>query len=123
MGKFKIKETKTQSGFVFSLVAGNGEVIGVSQVYQSKAACLKGTESVRHSAPKANIEDQTAQGSATNPKFEIYKDKAGEFRFRLKASNGEIILASEGYKAKASCLNGIRSVVHNAPDALVVEVS
>ena len=49
-------------------------------------------------------------------KFEIYKDKAGEFRFRLKAGNGEIILASEGYKAKASCENGIASVRKNAPD-------
>ncbi|MET0069277.1 MAG: YegP family protein [Candidatus Thiodiazotropha sp.] len=49
-------------------------------------------------------------------KFEIYKDKAGEFRFRLKASNGQNILASEGYKAKSSCTNGIKSVQVNAPD-------
>ncbi len=49
-------------------------------------------------------------------KFEIYKDKADEFRFRLKASNGQIILASEGYKAKAGCTNGIESVRKNAPD-------
>lgn len=47
-------------------------------------------------------------------KFEIYKDKAGEFRFRLKASNGQTILASEGYKAKPSCINGIESVKKNA---------
>ena len=49
-------------------------------------------------------------------KFEIYKDKAGEFRFRLKASNGQNILASEGYKAKSGCENGIASVQKNAPD-------
>ena len=49
-------------------------------------------------------------------KFEVYKDKAGEFRFRLKASNGETILSSEGYKAKASCMNGIDSVKKNALD-------
>ncbi|GAA6159920.1 MULTISPECIES: YegP family protein [Ruegeria] len=48
-------------------------------------------------------------------KFEIYKDKAGEFRFRLKAGNGEIILASEGYVQKASAENGISSVKTNAP--------
>ena len=48
-------------------------------------------------------------------KFEVYKDKAGEFRFRLKASNGQIILASEGYKQKASAMNGINSVKKNAP--------
>jgi len=47
-------------------------------------------------------------------KFEIYTDKAGEFRFRLKASNGQAILASEGYKAKAGCTNGIESVKKNA---------
>lgn len=49
-------------------------------------------------------------------KFELYKDKAGEYRFRLKASNGQNILASEGYKAKSSCENGIASVKTNAPD-------
>ncbi|MDH3351928.1 MAG: YegP family protein [Gammaproteobacteria bacterium] len=49
-------------------------------------------------------------------KFECYKDKAGEFRFRLKAGNGETILASEGYKAKASCTNGIKSVQKNCLD-------
>lgn len=49
-------------------------------------------------------------------KFELYEDKAGEFRFRLKAGNGEKILASEGYKQKASALNGIESVRKNAPD-------
>jgi len=50
-------------------------------------------------------------------KFEVYKDKAGEFRFRLKAANGQNILASEGYKAKASCMNGIQSVQKNSKDA------
>jgi uncharacterized protein YegP (UPF0339 family) len=52
-------------------------------------------------------------------KFELYKDKAGEFRFRLKAGNGEVIATGEGYKTKASALNGIDSVKKNAPDATV----
>ena len=56
-----------------------------------------------------------------NPKFEMYEDKGGEFRFRLKARNGEIIATSEGYKAKASCENGIESVKKNAPEAEIVE--
>jgi uncharacterized protein YegP (UPF0339 family) len=56
-------------------------------------------------------------------KFEVYKDKAGEFRFRLKASNGETIAASEGYKTKASALNGIESVQKNAPGATVVDLT
>ena len=46
-------------------------------------------------------------------KFEVYKDKAGEFRFRLKASNGQTILSSEGYKSKSACMNGIESVKNN----------
>ena len=49
-------------------------------------------------------------------KFEFYTDKAGEFRFRLKAGNGEIILASEGYTSKAACSNGIESVQKNCLD-------
>ena len=49
-------------------------------------------------------------------KFELYKDKRGKFRFRLKASNGQIILASESYKAKPSAKNGIESVMKNAPN-------
>jgi len=49
-------------------------------------------------------------------KFELYQDKASEYRFRLKAGNGENILASEGYKTKASCENGIASVKKNAAE-------
>lgn len=122
MGKFVVKATKI--GFVFNLKAGNGEVIATSEVYTTEAACMKGVESVRKNAAEAKLEDQTVAevAAVTNPKFEMYTDKAGEFRFRLKACNGEIIAVSEGYKAKASCLNGIDSVRRNAPDAAVEKV-
>ena len=50
-------------------------------------------------------------------KFEVYKDKAGEYRFRLKAANGQNILSSEGYKTKSSCMNGVESVKKNSQDA------
>ena len=122
MGKFVVKATKT--GFVFNLKAGNGETIATSEVYTTEAACLKGVESVRKNAADAKLEDQTVAevATVTNPKFEMYTDKAGEFRFRLKARNGEVIAASEGYKAKASCLNGIDSVRRNAPDAAVEKI-
>lgn len=121
MGKFAVKTVK--SGIKFNLKAGNGEIIATSEVYSSRSACLKGVESVRKNAPIAKLEDQTEENfeTATNPKFEVYKDKAGEFRFRLKARNGEIIAVSEGYQAKASCMNGIESVRKNASDAQVVE--
>ncbi len=49
-------------------------------------------------------------------KFEIYKDKKEEFRFRLKANNDQIVLASEAYKAMAGCTNGIESVRKNSQD-------
>ena len=121
MGKFVIKTVKT--GIKFDLKAGNGEVIATSEVYTSESACKNGIESVRKNAVDAKLEDQTVENpeTVTTPKFEVYTDKAGEYRFRLKARNGEIIAASEGYKAKASCLNGIESVRKNAPDAEVVK--
>ena len=121
MGKFVMKETK--NGVKFDLKAGNGEVIATSEVYSGDAACKKGIESVRKNAVEAKLEDQTVEGfaAAKCPKFEIYVDNAGEFRFRLKATNGEIIAASEGYKAKESCENGIQSVRENAPVAEMVE--
>ena len=119
MGKFEVKKVKT--GIKFNLKAGNGEIIATSEVYSSEKACLNGIESVRKNCA-ADIEDQTVEGFAKvkNPKFEIYVDKSGEYRFRLKAKNGEKIIASEGYKAKASCKKGIDSVKRNAPEAAVV---
>jgi len=122
MGKFVIRNTNT--GVKFDLKAGNGEVIATSQVYKSMASCRSGVASVMRNAPLANIEDQTVPDfeKAKHPKFEIYQDKGGEFRFRLKATNGQIIAVSEGYKAMASCKNGIASVQKNAAtDKVVVE--
>lgn len=121
MGKFVIKEVKT--GVKFNLKAGNGEIIGVSEIYTTERACKNGIESVKKNASIAGIEDQTVEGfeKVKHPKFEIYVDKAGEYRFRLKATNGEIILASEGYKAMAGCKNGIESVKKNADSEVVKE--
>jgi len=120
MGKFALKETAT--GFKFDLKATNGQVIATSEIYTTKAACLNGIESVKANCV-GEIEDQTVTPviAVKHPKFELYEDKAGEFRFRLKAKNGEVIAISEGYKTKASCENGIESVKNNAPDAEIVE--
>lgn len=121
MGKFVIKPAKS-GGYVFNLKAGNGEIIANSEVYNSLDACKNGVQSVKTNAPEAALEDQTVEGFATekNPKFEMYTDKAGEYRFRLKAKNGQIIATGEGYKAKAGCKNGIESIRQNAPEAEVV---
>ena len=119
MGKFVIKEKNGK--YSFRLKASNGEVIAVSQSYKSLVTCKAGIDSVIRCAAVANVEDQTVEGFATekHPKFEVYTDKAGETRFRLKAKNGQIIAASEGYAKKASCLNGIESVRKNSVDAKI----
>lgn len=119
MGKFVIKTVKT--GTKFDLKAGNGEIIASSEIYSSMRSTYKGIASVAKNGPIAGIEDQTVEGYETikHPKFVIYLDKAGEYRFRLKAKNGQIIAVSEGYKTKPSCLNGIASVAKNAADAKI----
>lgn len=120
MGKFVIRETKT--GVKFNLKAGNGEIIATSEIYATETACRNGIESVRTNCG-ANVEDQTVEGYEVlkHPKYEVYLDKAGEYRFRLKARNGEIIAVGEGYKAKAGCMNGIDSIKRNAPEAQIVK--
>ena len=119
MGKFVVKEVKT--GFKFDLKATNGQVIASSEIYKTKASCLKGIDSVINNAPIANLEDQTVENFKVekNPKFEIFTDKAGEYRFRLKAKNGEIIATSEGYKAMDSRKNGVESVRKNAANSTI----
>ena len=121
MGKFVVKKVAT--GIKFDLRAGNGEVIATSEVYNSRKSCLSGIKSVAKNAPAARVEDQTVEGFSKekHPKFEVYRDQAGEFRFRLKATNGQIIAVGEGYKTKASCLNGIESIKKNAPEAPIAE--
>jgi uncharacterized protein YegP (UPF0339 family) len=123
MGKFVVKETKN-GGFKFDLKAGNGEVIASSQIYKSEKSCMAGVESVMNNAA-AHVEDQTVENFEVlkHPKYELYTDKAGEFRFRLKAKNGEIIATSEGYKAKAGAMNGIDSIKRNAPDAKIERIT
>lgn len=119
-GKFIISTTKS-GGFKFNLKAGNGEIIATSENYKSLDACKRGVESVKSNA-LAHVEDQTieAYDELTHPKYELYKDRAGEFRFRLKARNGEIIAVGEGYASKAGCQNGIASIGRNAPEASVI---
>ena len=119
-GKFVIKKTAT--GTKFDLKATNGQVIATSEVYKSEDACKKGIESVRTNAADAGVEDQTVENFETlkHPKFEVYEGKSGDYRFRLKARNGQIIATSESYNSKVSCDNGVQSVKKNAPDAAVV---
>ena len=113
MGKFVIREVNT--GVKFDLKAANGEIVAVSEVYESRAACLKGIDSLCRIVGTEKVEDQTAGGKTlTNPKFEVYQDRAGEYRFRLRARNGKIVAASEGYASRQACLDGIESVRSSA---------
>ncbi len=116
MGKFVTKTVPT--GVKFVLKATNGQVILDSEVYSSEGACLKGIDSVKRSCV-GPVEDQTKENFEvlTSPKFEVYLDKAEDFRFRLKAKNGQIVGISEAYKSWDACINGINSVKENAPEA------
>lgn len=117
MGSFAIRAVKT--GVKFDLRAANGQVILTSEVYADQAACRKGLASVRRNAPTAPLLDLTEEPPAPvpHPRFEIYRDRAGAIRFRLKSRNGKIIAVSEAYTGKAACLKGIESVRKNAADA------
>ena len=122
MGYFVIKAVA--SGVKFDLRAGNGEVIATSEVYKTLSACRKGVRSVIANAAKAKIEDQTeAFRTLTNPKFELYVDKAGLYRFRLRSRNGAIIAVSEAYNSKLGCMDGIESVKNNVISAEILENS
>ena len=121
-GKFEVKRTSDRR-YMFNVRAGNTQVIASSQIYASMAACRNGIESVGKNAPIAPIEDQTL--SSVNeekcPKFQIYFDKGGKYRFNLIAANGQNILAcTQGYTQKSSCKNGIQSVINNANAAIVL---
>ena len=121
MSKFVIRYVS--SGIKFDLKAGNGQTIATSEVYTTQASCKNGVESVRKNALKAKLEDQTVRNFqvATNPKFQLYEDKGGQYRFRLKSRNGQTIAISESYTTKAACENGIESIRKNAPEAAVEE--
>lgn len=114
MGKYIVKKTPT--GYNFALKATNGEVIATSEVYKTKMSCKLGIASVKANAPVAALEDQTVEDfkAERHPKFEVYTDKGEQYRFRLKAKNGQVVASSEAYVNKLNCLNGVESVRKNA---------
>ena len=123
MGKIIIKRT-SNGGYHFTIVANNSEVVGVSQTYKSLKSAENGIESIRKNVD-APVEDQTlARGFEEKkcPKWVIYKDAADDFRFRLLAANGEIILAaSEGYSRRDSAKKGMDSIRNNADSEIIVK--
>ncbi len=115
-GYMIVKPTK-DGRFVYVVVAGNKEVIAKgAQTYASAATCRNAVESVAKIAKSVPVEDQTLAKFEEQkfPKFELYMDKGGKYRFRLFASNGQQLLAcTQGYTQKSSCKNGIQSVIAN----------
>lgn len=119
-GKFEIKKSKDDR-YVFNLYAANSVIVATSQVYSSSTSAMNGIKSVIENANKAPVEDQSLKNYETlpYPKWEIYQDKGGQYRFRLSASNGSCICHSQGYTSKASCKNGIESIKRTAQNAKI----
>ncbi len=120
LARFEIKKSK-DNRFVFNLYAPNRVIVATSQIYSSSPSAVNGIKSIAVNAPKASIEDTTLKSFSPVgfPKWEIYVDKGGKYRFRLYAPNGSCIVHSQGYTSKASCKNGIASIIKNAPDAII----
>ena len=122
MGKVIIKRT-SNGGYHFTIVANNGQVVGVSQTYKSLKSAEAGIKSVKNNR-NSKVEDQTVPDyqELGFPKWQIFKDAAGDYRFRLVAMNGETVLAaSEGYSRKDSAKKGMESVRNNVGSEVVVE--
>ena len=111
-GRFEIKKAK-DGRYVFNLYAPNHVIVATSQVYTTTQAAVNGIKSIITNAAKAPVEDQTLKNytTLTYPKWELYVDKGGQFRFRLNAPNGSCIVHSQGYTSKSSCKNGIDSII------------
>jgi uncharacterized protein YegP (UPF0339 family) len=93
----------------FRLKAPNGEIIASGEGYTVKASCLNGINSVK-------------ENCSIPERFETYQDKSGEWRFRLKAANGQIIATGEGYSSENGLTNGIKAVTKYAQSAEIKEV-
>ena len=94
----------------FRLRATNNKIIAVGEAYETKASCLNGIQAIKKYCT-AEIEDVTVGGvEVANPKFQVYKDAAEKFRFRLRAPNNEIVAAGEAYQTKVGCMNGVQAV-------------
>jgi len=95
--------------FRFRLNAENNRIVAASEAYEQHASCIKGVKSVQKNC-NAEIEDMTTEGKRiSNPKYQLFCDEKGKFRFHLNAANGEIIAQSEGYETKEGCMNGIEA--------------
>lgn len=119
-GAFDIKKSR-DGRYVFNLYAANRVIVATSQIYSSSQSAITGIKSVIANAERANVEDQTLKQYQPQPypKWEIYVDKGGQYRWRLLATNGSCILHSQGYTQKSTCKKGIESVIRTAKSAQI----
>lgn len=113
MGKFIIKKAK--EGLSFSFVASDGNTLGSSEVYTSKASVKGGIASVKKNAGAA-VEDLTIKDHKVEktPKWEVFKDKAGGFRFRLIATNGKNVIHTSAYKSHDDAVKALTTLKKTA---------
>ncbi|OBT05492.1 hypothetical protein A9267_16730 [Shewanella sp. UCD-FRSSP16_17] len=110
-GKFEIFQSSKNDQYYFRLkAAGNWEIILDSEGYTTKSSCQNGIESVK-------------ENSQHDERYERLEARNGEHYFNLKAGNGEIIGSSETYTRRQAMENGISSVMKNAPDAIIVDLT
>ncbi len=107
---FELFQSEKSGEFYFRLKAKNGQIILSSEGYTTKAACQNGIESV-----KKNSQDE--------PRFEKKETESGKFRFNLKSTNGQVVGTSQNYESEAGRDNGIQSVMTNAKDAEVKDLT
>jgi len=108
-GKFELKNAKSGQ-FHFNLLAGNGQVIMQSEIYESKASAHNGIASMQKNA-------------ADDGKYHRLVSKSGKPYFVLRAGNGQVIGQSQQYESEAGRDNGIESVKKNAPEASVEDLT
>lgn len=124
--KAKFVYRKTDKGnYVYKLYSSNYRVIAIGgEPYSSLSAMKTGINSIIKNAADAPIEDQTLKKVVEQkcPKWEIYLDAKGEYRFRLKASNGNIVcITNDGYLSKPACKNGMQAIAKAAANAEIVQ--
>lgn len=113
MGKFIIKKAK--DGLTFSFVGSDGSTIASSEVYTTKVSTKGGIESVKRNAGAA-IEDQTEKDckAVKTPKWEVFKDKAGGYRFRLIATNGKNVVHTSSFKSHDAAIKALSTLKKTA---------
>ena len=119
VGTFNVKRAK-DGRYVFNLYAANKVMVATSQIYSSSQSAMTGVKSVMANAANAPIEDSTLKNPTVYPfpKWEVYMDRAGEYRFRLYATNGNCIChAKKGYSTKSNCKRGIESIIRFVSEA------